>query len=140
MNFKVFLEAEQHESDVKKMIRKLPKEHQKLLKGYKFKFIPDGTLKNDSSHVGIIDEDKKIITIAAPWNYGREFTTLHEIAHLVWKYSMDKKDDWKDIMSKIEHKQGAEETFCMYYAANYSNHAPTTYSNKTALRFIKGIK
>lgn len=142
MNFKLFLESEQHKNDIRKMIKKIPEEHQKLIKGYKFNFISDRTLKNDNSHVGVIDEEEKTITIASPWNYGREFTTLHEIGHLIWKYSMEKeqKTEWRDIISKTEHKQGAEENFCMYYAAHHANNAPATYNNKTALKFIKGIK
>lgn len=142
MDFKLFLEADQHEEDIRKTLRKLPAEHQKLIKGYKFKFIADGTLKNDDSHVGIIDEEKKVITIAAPWNFGKEIVMLHEIAHLIWKYSVekDKKESWKKIIDSFEHKQGTEEMFCMYYAAHYANHSPTTYDNKKALKFIKGLK
>lgn len=144
-SFKIFLEMEEEEKNVKKTISKLPKGHQKLLNGYKFKFTPGNTLKNDKEHIGYIYKDK--IVVAAPWNYGREFTTLHEIAHLVYEYKMTKelKKEWESLFEK--HKkdlpkssaldQNSEEIFCMVYAATYAKHPPATYLHDYWQEFIK---
>ena len=121
--FKIFLENEEKEN-VKAMISKLPKGHRKLLDGYKFKYTPGNTLKGDDEHIGYIHKDK--IVVAAPWNYGREFTTLHEIAHLVYEYLCTKKwkDDWKVTVKKHpdRQKQNDEELWCMAYACHFAKH------------------
>lgn len=145
MNFKAFLlETEEKNIDVKAMLKKLPLKHQSLLKGYKFKYLPSNTLKKSDDHVGVVDEDKKIITIAAPWNYGRQFTTLHEIGHLVWQYGMKEKEknNWKKIAKKTKRKQrlGVEELFCMAYANHYADHKDVIHTHDTWDEFIKGIK
>lgn len=144
LEFKTFLEGEEEEN-VNKMIAKLPKKHQKLLDGYKFSYQKGNTLKGDDGHIGVIFKDK--ITVAAPWNYGREFTTLHEIAHLVWEYLITKeeKKTWEKLF-KAEKKnmpkhdaldQNAEEIFCMCYACFYSKHKLMTYHNEKWMAFIK---
>lgn len=121
--FKLYLENEEKEN-VKAMISKLPKGHQKLLKGYKFTYTPGNTLKGDDDHIGYIHKDK--IVVAAPWNYGREFTTLHEIAHLVWEYKMTPKlkKEWSVAVKKNprRQKQNDEELFAMAYACHYAKH------------------
>lgn len=149
MNFKIFLEnLENYSADVKQSIKGLPKNHAALIKGYKIKFEPNNTLKNDSGHIGFIDEEKKTIVIAAPWNYGRNFTLLHEIAHAVWKYKVneEKKKEWKKLFlkekKKMKHKslnQNAEEIFAMAYANFYSKHKLLTYNNEKWNDFIKSI-
>lgn len=147
--FKIFLENEEKEN-VKAMISKLPKGHQKLLNGYKFKYTPGNTLKGDNEHIGYIHKDK--IVVAAPWNYSREFTTLHECAHLFFEKLMTTqlKKEWSSLVKKTISeqikknpktknalKQNDEELFCMIYAATYAKHAPKTYINKEWQDFIK---
>lgn len=150
-NFKSFLESKEEEKNVKNMISMLPNSHQKLLHGYKFKYTPKNTLKGDEDHIGYIFKDR--IVVAAPWNYGRLFTTLHEIAHLVWEYKMTKelKKEWgnlvkknkEDQKSKLPKKsrdaldQNDEEIFAMVYATAYSKHPVVTYYNKEWIEFIK---
>ncbi len=140
-----FLEGEEEKENVDKMIAKLPKGHQKLLHGYKFRYQKGNTLKGDDGHIGVIFKDK--ITVAAPWNYGREFTTLHEIGHLVWEYLMtpELKKEWEKVF-KAEKKnmeksdsldQNAEEIFCMCYACNYAKHKLHTYHNPKWMAFIE---
>jgi len=146
--FKIFIETEEEEN-VKEIISKLPKSHQKLLNGYKFKFTPGNTLKNDKEHIGYIHNDK--IVVAAPWHYGRGFVCLHEIAHLIFEKLLTPslKKEWEQLVKK--HKaaqmkenpnaasaidQNAEEIFSMVYAATYSKHPPKTYLNKQWQNFI----
>lgn len=150
MNFKTFLENEE-KRNVEKLLSKLPEGHRKLLQGYKFRFTPGNTLNGDNQHIGYIHRDK--IVVAAPWNYSRSFTTLHEIAHLVWEYLMTKelKKEWaillektkKDQMARFDRpeqknalKQNDEEIFCMSYAACYSNHAPVIWHNTNWIKFM----
>ena len=130
--------------DMKKTLSKIPKEHSDLVKDYKVIFQPSNSLKKDDKHIGLINEKNKTITIAAPWNYGREFTFLHEIAHAVWKYLVDedKKREWAKIFSsaKIENKsQGEEEMFCMIYAQHYAKNKLQKFENKSLLNFIAKI-
>ena len=156
MNFKLFLEnSEEYLSDIKKTLGKIPKEHANLIKKYKIKFEPENTLKNDSGHVGFIDEENKIIRVAAPWNYSRGFTFLHEVAHAVWKYKMssEQKKEWSELLkitkesqkknvsskSKNSLNQNSEEIFCMAYASKYSKHPVVTYNNKKWIGFIDKI-
>jgi hypothetical protein len=149
-NFKTFLENEEKEN-VKDMISRLPKKHQKLLDGYKIKFTPGNTLHGDDEHIGYIHKNK--IVVAAPWNYGRCFTFLHEVAHLFYEKLMtpNLKKEWsKLVKSTVENQknklpekchsalnQGAEEIFCMVYASTYSKHPPVTYLNKDWQHFIQ---
>jgi type II secretory pathway component PulC len=128
----------------------LPKSHQNLLHGYKFKYTPNNTLKNDKGHIGYIWKDK--IVVAAPWNYSRSFTTLHEIAHLVWEYKMtpELKKEWSKLVKKHKKEQkenipkksrdaldqNEEEIFSMTYATLYSKHPVITYYNKDWMEFI----
>ena len=145
MEFKTFLEQdESYAADAQKTIRKLPKSHQKLVKGYKFKFQPSNTLKGDGDHVGYIDEEKKEIVVAAPWNYGREYTFLHEVAHLVWKYVVNKKlrHEWGEVVKKTKEPrqhQGEEELFCMAYANFYAKNKIVIHTHDNWEEFIKRL-
>jgi hypothetical protein len=150
MNFKLFLmEAGTFDTDLKESLKKLPKKHQNLVKGYKFKSHPENTIKGDKGACGLIDEKKKEITVAAPWNYGREYTFLHEIGHLVWKYLMseDKREQWGKLAEKIKSKnkknsslnQIDEELFCMGYAAAYCNQPVVAFDHDSWIDFIKKI-
>lgn len=145
--FKIFIETSEEEKNVKDTISLLPKSHQKLLDGYKFKFTPGNTLKGDNDHIGYIHKDR--IVVAAPWHYGRGFTTLHEIAHLVWEKLMTPalKNKWGKLFIQEKKKmpknsaldQIAEEIFCMAYAATYCKHPPVTYTNDKWQKFIKNL-
>ena len=151
LDFKSFL-TESHKkflSDIQKTIIKIPKNHRTLIKDYTFEKQNGNTLKGDGDHVGIIDEKKKKITVAAPWNYSRSFTLLHEVAHAVWKYIMTSKlkEDWsqlikdtkKDMSNSTSLDQNDEEIFCHTYASVYANHPPTTYLNEKREKFIKNL-
>lgn len=150
-SFREFLLESEETDNVKTMIAKLPAGHRKLLNGYKFKFTGGNTLKGDNDHIGLIHQDK--ITVAAPWNYPRAFTTLHEIGHLVWEYKMTPKlkKKWEKLVGTTKKSQkqnlpkkchsaldqNAEEIFCMVYANVYAKHPIGTYSNPEWMAFIK---
>lgn len=154
-NFKDFLIETEEKENVQATIKKLPKGHQKLLKGYKFKFTGGNTLKGDSGHVGLIHKDK--ITVAAPWNYGREMVFIHEIAHLIWEFKMTPqlRQAWKSLFNRTKsaHKkalkklgqntspvdQNAEEIFCMSYGAFYCKNTPMVFHCKEWMDFIKKL-
>lgn len=141
INFRQFLEDAEN-NDVQETLHKLPKKHQLLVKGYKIKFQSGHTLKGDKQHVGYVDDGPKEIVIAAPWNYSRSFTFLHEIGHMVYsKLEDNKKQEWKKIFSKTKKKpqQNAEEAFCMAYANFYSLHKVKTYDFPSWNNFIKEI-
>lgn len=149
-SFRIFLESEESEN-VKKTVSKLPKTHQKLLDGYKFKYTPGNTLQGDDQHIGYIHQDK--IVVAAPWFYSRSFTTLHEIAHLVFEKLMtpELKKKWEKLFQSTKKEQlaktskecrsslnqGAEEIFCMVYANVYSKHKIETYNHPKWVDFIE---
>lgn len=147
MNFKTYLEQKEieEEKNVKKMLSSLPKKHKKLLNGYKFTFTPGNVLNGDNQHIGYIHNNK--IVVAAPWNYSRGFTTLHEIAHLVWDHLMtpELKKEWTNLLKKAKKEmkksdslnQNDEEIFCMAYATAYTKHPPITYMNEKLQDFIK---
>ena len=129
----------EEEKNVKATLKKIPKEHAALIKGFNLKFTPNNTLKNDKKHIGFIY--KKKIVVAAPYNYGREFTLLHEIAHMVWEKLVSKelKEKWNNLYKKYKKKlgQNSEEIFCMIYSNIYVKHKLETYDNKELEDFIK---
>ena len=129
----------EEEKNVKATLKKIPKEHAALIKDFNLKFTPNNTLKNDKNHIGFIH--KKNIVVAAPYNYGREFTLLHEIAHMVWEKLVSKelKIKWNNLYKKYKKKlkQNSEEIFCMVYANIYVRHKLETYDNKELEDFIK---
>jgi len=146
MEFRKFVEN--YKKDVKETLAKLPKKHQSLIKGYKFKSQPGNTLKGDDEHVGITDDEKKTITVCGGWFYSREMINLHEIAHKLWKnLSNEQKDKWEKIVKNTKKympknsalNQNTEEIFCMTYATEYAKHPPVTYQNKARQDFIKNI-
>lgn len=148
MEFRQFLEHGNKEGgDVRKTLARIPEAHRDLVKGYRIVFQPDNTLKGDKGHVGFIDEEKKKITIAAPYNYGREFTLLHEIGHAVWKYRMDgdAKKKWKELLKKARKSnkegldQNEEETFCMTYAQAYAHNKITKYDHDDLVDFARKV-
>lgn len=142
--FRIYVEeSEAGQADLKKTLAKLPKAHQDLVKGYSWKFQGGNTLEGDGEHVGLLDSEKKKITIAAPWNYGREYAVLHEIAHLVWESYVDasRKESWQQIVNATDDKQhqSAEELFCMAYATHYAKNKIDIHSHGTWDRFIDQI-
>ena len=140
MNFSQFLiEAEEEDKNVAAMLKKLPKKHAALMKGFKFRYVPGNTLKGDDEHIGLIKG--KTVTAAGPWNYGREFTTLHEVGHMVWEKLMtpELKKAWGKVAKKNprQNQDHDEENFCMAYAGVYTKHPPTTHSHPAWTDFIK---
>lgn len=142
MIFKDFVK-QSDKKDVEKAIKKLPEKHKKLIKDYTLKFEEEFTLKKDPNHIGLIDEKNKLIIIASPWHYSREFTMFHEIAHAVWKYIVKKeeKKEWSKILENTKNKQNQnnEELFCMAYANYYSKHKVEIHNHKSWNEFIKKI-
>lgn len=143
-NFKsFFLEASEQEKDIKRTLAKLPKSHSILIKGYKFKWESGNTLKAHDDHVGIINPNNKTITVAAPWNYGREFTLLHELGHKVWENFIDKEmqKEWIGIVKKTKHKsqQNAEELFCMAYANHFAKNKIEIHNHPNWDSFVKKV-
>ena len=144
MDFKHFLIAESAAmTDVNQTLGKIPKKHRALFKGYKYVFEPNHTLNGDDDHIGFVDEENKTIKICAPWNYGREYTLLHEIAHGVWKYEVTKKEkkEWKKIVKNTKDKQnqGAEELFAMAYANAYAHRKIQIHTHPKWEKFITKI-
>lgn len=148
MRFRQFIERKlmsdsEEVTDIKKLLHKIPKSHAQLVKGYGWKFHPGNTLNGDEEHVGYMDDLEKEIAVAAPWNYGREFTILHEIAHRVWEHLVpeEKKKEWKEIVKRTDEKQeqSAEELFCMAYANNYVKNKIVIHDHEEWKEFIKGL-
>lgn len=144
--FKLFLE-ESAEKEAQESIKRLPKAHRELVRGYKFYFEPGCTLKHYPDSVGLVqlEGNKKIIKVAAPWNYGREFALLHEIGHLVYeKYMANNpklKKKWQKIVDNTKHKvnQNAEELFCHAYANTYAKNKITKHDHDDWEKFIKKV-
>jgi len=140
--FKHFVNEDE---DVAKTLAKLPAHHRELVKGYKFLFEPGNTLKGDDGHVGIIvNKPNKIVRVAAPWRYSREFTTLHEIAHLVYEMYIRPNPaivkEWENIVKNTKNKkedESAEELWCHSYAASFCAHPPTIHYHLEWVAFIK---
>lgn len=141
--FKTWLESDE-QADVKKTISKLPKSHQALVRGYKINFEGGNTMKGDGHHIGLVkDHPEKLIVIAAPWAYPREWTLLHEIAHLVWAKFMttDLQKHWQQIVNNTKNKQNqnAEELFCMAYAGHYAIHKIEIHNHPEWDNFIRQL-
>ena len=145
MEFKAFIIlTESYDKDLKETLGKIPALHRKLASRYKFVFQPGNELKGDGEHIGLIDDKNKTITVAAPWNYGREYTVLHEIGHLIWNglLNNDKHQEWTSIVKKTKNKQGgqdSEELFCMAYANTYAHHKVLIHTHDEWEKFIKRL-
>lgn len=141
-----FFETEEKD-DIKRTLEKIPKGHSDLVKDYKIVFQPGNCLEGDDGHIGIIDEKRKTITIASPWNYGREYTLLHEVGHAVWKFIMDakKKRAWKKILARERRagkrhlNQDDEEIFCMIYAQHYAKNKMKKFDHESLVEFVSKI-
>jgi transketolase len=143
--FKEFL-LEGIQEEVKETIKKLPKAHQALVKGYKFKFEGGNTLKGSSENIGMIhlnNDKKKEIHVAAPWNYPRVFTVLHEVAHVIFEKFMAHnnklKKEWTKIVDNTKKKvnQSAEEIFCHAYANHFSKNKIVIHTHPEWTKFIE---
>ena len=141
--FKGFVKEDE---DVAKTLRKIPPHHQALVRGYKFVFEPGNTLHGDKGHVGmIVSRPRKLVRIAGPWRYSREFTVLHEIAHLVYEMyvrgtPVEKK--WADVALNTPGRkmdEPAEELFCHAYAAMFADHPPGIHRHQEWIRFLKNV-
>lgn len=145
MTFKEFMQQgnmEEEKGDIHKTLSKLPASHAALVKGYRWKFHPGNTLNGDTEHVGYIDDNDKEIAVAAPYNYGREFTVLHEIAHKVWeRLPHQLHQQWHHICANTKHKQNQEpeELFCMAYANHYVKNKIVIHDHPEWHQFIQGL-
>jgi hypothetical protein len=148
MRFKRFItESRGAEKDARSTLRRIPKAHSSLVRDYKFVFQPENTLKGDDKHVGLIDEKNKTITVAAPWNFSREYTFLHEVGHAVWKYAMSEgqREEWKKLLRPIKREnkkdlnQNDEEIFCMAYAQAYAKNKLEKYDHEELVNFVRRL-
>ena len=146
MDFKSFIiESEKNMKDVRSTLLSIPKKYAALIQGYKFVFQPDNGLKNDPKHVGVINSDQKTVTIAAPWNYSREWVVLHEVAHLIWGKSISKEvqKKWikicKSTSLKNNEKDIPEELFCHAFASTYVSNKMEKYNYPHWKNFIKNL-
>lgn len=152
LDFKIFLlEKTEEEKNIEDTLKKIPKSHALLIKGFKFKFNKGNTLNNDDEHVGVIDPSKNTVTLAGPWSYGREFTFLHELAHKVWASLINEnlRKKWKEIVKATKNtkntkkedalNQNEEELFCHAYSNYYTNHPLVIYDFKEWKDFIKKL-
>lgn len=146
MSFKHYLKESEdsYKEEINKTLKKLPKKHAALIKSFKYEFHGGNTLKNDNEHVGLIDTKKKKIIIASPWNYGREWTLLHELGHMIYA-TLDKKlkNEWENIVKKTkmrkEDRQNAEELFCHSYSCYYVKNKITKFDHPKWHEFIKNL-
>lgn len=157
MRFKKYLESNsdmgEEKEDVLKTLNKIPHSHRNLIKDFSWKFQGGNTLKGDDKHVGYMDSQEKEIALAAPWNFPREFTALHEIAHVVFERLPNQlKQQWAQIVqrnisqqakenpqAKDSLSQDPEELFCHVYATFYAKHKIATYNNPEWMNFIKNL-
>jgi len=145
MDFKIYLETSEHiMKDVRKTLRKMPKKHAALVKNWDFKFQNGNGLDGDIEHIGFMDREKKLITVAAPWNYGRQYAFLHEVAHVVWENIMTKEmqKEWSKIVKATKEpkqNQNMEELFCMAYANTYAKNKVVIHDHDTWDAFIRKL-
>jgi len=141
MNFKDFFienNKKEEKKSLVKTLKKIPKKHRDMLIDYDFKYQNGLTLKNDKENVGMMFN--KNIVVCSPWLFSKEFTTLHEIGHVVWsKLSQEKKQAWVKLNNKNKITNIVEEDFCMYYASYYSDYSLNKYNKEDLLKFIKSI-
>lgn len=142
-NFKLWLVESEEQDDIKKTLAELPKSHADLVRGYTVKFQGGNTMKGDESHIGMVDDQTKTITLAAPWRYPRSYTYLHEIGHLVWAHFVtpEMKKEWSRLAlrNKTENPQNDEEEFCMSYAQHFANNKLIKYHLPERNRFVKTL-
>jgi hypothetical protein len=137
------MEKSEEEEDIELTLSKIPQSHRNLLRGFNIKFHKGNTLNGDDEHVGYMDDKEKEIAVAAPWRYPREWTFLHEIAHLVWQnfVTQELRDKWAIIVKNTKHKQNqnAEELFAMSYSNYYAHHKIEIHNHAPWDDFIKNL-
>jgi hypothetical protein len=145
-SFSKFLEQKaktEEEKNIQATLKKIPDSHGKLVKDFHVRFEGGNTLHGDDQHVGYVDEEDKEICLASPWNYGREFTFLHEIAHKVYEKLMsnDLKKKWAEIVKKTKNKQkqSPEELFCMAYANHFIKNKIIIHDHPEWHKFIEEL-
>lgn len=133
-------EMGEEKTDIARTLSKIPIPHRELVKGYQWKFHSGNTLNGDDQHIGYMDDRNKEIAIAGPWNYGREFTILHEIAHRVWENLIppQAKKMWEQIVANTKEKQEQEpeELFCMAYANHFAKNKIVIHDHPEWHQFI----
>lgn len=146
MNFKDFFEqsGKEETKNVRETLKKLPEAYRKLVKGFKFKFLDGSSLNGDPEHIGYMTNKPKIIAVAGPWHYGREFTFFHEIAHLVWEQliNKEKRAEWGKILKATKDKkqhQGDEEMWCMCFANYYVKNKVVIHDHPEWKEFMKKL-
>lgn len=153
MRFRKFMEDDMsgEKLDIQTTLSQLPPGHAALVQGFKWRFHAGNTLNGDEEHVGYVDDASKEIAVAAPWNYGREFTILHEVAHKVWEKFVAPNprlvQQWYAIVQKMTPeqqnddslRQEPEELFCMAYAQRYTKNKIEKFKNHLWERFIDQI-
>jgi hypothetical protein len=146
MRFREFVqqqEMEEEKRDIEKTLSKLPQSHAALVKGYRWRFHAGNTLNGDDEHVGYIDDADKEIAVAGPWNYGREFTVLHEVGHKVWEKFVNTqlRQQWHDIVAKTKNRQDQndEELFCMSYSNYYAKNKIVIHDHPEWKQFVSGL-
>jgi len=145
MEFRQFIETSEHVmKDVRQTLKKIPKKHSALIKGWKYKFQDGNGLKGDVEHIGYMDRAKKNITVASPWNYGRQYAFLHEIGHVVWENLVtdELKKEWTKIVKNTKEpkqNQSLEELFCMAYANTYAKNKIVIHDHEEWDKFIKKL-
>lgn len=145
MKFRRFLESdrmEEEKRDILKTLSKIPSSHRALVQGFSWKFHGGNTLQGDDQHVGYMDDREREIAVAAPWNYGREFTILHEIAHRVWeRLPKQLQQQWLAVASNTKNKQNQppDELFCMAYANHYAKNKIVIHDHPEWHEFIERL-
>ena len=147
MSFKKFFqnEADEEKRDIANLLAKLPPQHAALVQGYRWRFQGGNTLSGDDQHVGYMDSKDKEICVAAPWNYARDFTVLHEIAHRIWETFVQPNpqlvQQWKQIVANTKKRQDQppEELFSHAYAATYCKNPPAIHYHKEWVEFVKNL-
>jgi len=136
-------DMDSEKADIAKTLEKLPDSHAELVQGYNWKLHPGNTLNGDEEHVGYMDDQDKEIAVSSPWNYGREFTVLHEIGHRVWEKLVPPqyKKMWFQIAQNTEEKQdqSPEELFCMAYANHYAKNKIVIHDHPQWHEFIERL-
>lgn len=145
MTFKQFITESEEENDVAHTLNKVPKSHKSLLKGYKIDLQQGNTLKKHNGHVGLMDPKKKLISVAAPWSYPREFTFLHELAHRVWAafiQGTELEKEWNKIAKSTKNTkkdEPPEELWSHGYANFFANHPHVIFDHKPWKVFIQKV-
>lgn len=142
MDFKQFFEAKVTEEDknIRETLRRLPASHRKLLRGFHYEFETGNTLDHDDNHVGQLDNKKKVITVAAPWVWSREWTFLHEVGHKVYVEILNNKQrkEWEQL-SRKHKRESSEEAFCMVYSQFYAKNKLTKFDHSDQLAFVRKL-